>query len=101
MSLDAQPGMIPAWTVQDRFRKAREHARLNQTQLAEKTGISRRTVSAIENGEKTPGVKEVNLWHLVTGVPIAWLQTGEAPHDGGAPDPSHLRESNPRPIHYE
>jgi transcriptional regulator with XRE-family HTH domain len=101
MSLDAQPGTIPTWNVRDRFRKAREEAHLSQTDIALRTGLSRRTVSAIETGEKTPGVKEFNLWQMVTGVPKMWLETGEAPHTGGAPDPSHLRESNPRPIHYE
>lgn len=104
MSLNAQPGMIPTWTLADRFRKARETRALSQSEMAEQTGISRRTISAIETGDKVPGVKEYNLWQMITGVPRQWLETGEAPHDGGAPDgggvESHLRESNPRPIHY-
>jgi transcriptional regulator with XRE-family HTH domain len=103
MSLNVQLGIIPSWTVADRFRKAREIRGLSQMEMAEQTGMSRRTISAIETGDKTPGTKEFNLWQLITGVPRAWLETGDAPHDGGAPDGgglSHLGESNPRPIHY-
>ena len=103
MSLNAQPGMIPTWTLADRFRKARETRALSQSEMAEQTGISRRTISAIETGDKVPGVKEFNLWQMITGVPRIWLETGEAPHDGGAPGggiSSHLGESNSRPNHY-
>lgn len=101
MSLNAMPGRIPQWTTSDRFRKAREDRKLNQSQMAELTGISRRTISYIESGEKIPGVKELNLWQMATGVPRKWLETGEAPHDGGAPDDGaalpHL-DSNQEPT---
>lgn len=95
------PGTIPEWSVADRMRKAREMRGMTQTEFAEATGLSRRTVSRLESGDKLPVTKDYNLWQMATGVPRAWLETGEAPHDGGAPDPSRLRESNPRPIHYE
>ena len=101
MSLNVMPGMIPQWTVCDRFRKAREVRGLSQSEFAVETGLSRRTISAIENGEKKPGTKEFNLWQMATGVPRVWLETGEAPSGGDGADPSRLRESNPRPIHYE
>ncbi|TFV82655.1 XRE family transcriptional regulator [Microbacterium sp. dk485] len=98
MSLHMIPGRIPQWDVSDRFRKARESVDLTQAQMAERTGISRRTISYIEAGVKTPGVKELNLWQMATGVPRKWLETGEAPHDGGAPDPLPGLDSNQEPI---
>ena len=47
MSMQPNPANpIPEWTVADRLRKARESADLSQAELAELTGISRRTIDA-------------------------------------------------------
>ena len=82
MSLNALPGTIPTWTTADRFRKAREERRLTQTEFAEQTGLSRRTIGSIETGEKVPTTKDYNLWQMITGVPRAWLETGESSPSG-------------------
>ncbi len=47
-------GEVPAWTVADRLRKAREHAGLEQAQLATDLGVSRNTVGNYEGGKVTP-----------------------------------------------
>ena len=91
MSLNAQPGIIPTWTVADRYRKARETRGLSQAELALQAGLSRRTIGAIETGEKVPGVKESNLWQLITGVPREWLETGEGPSGDGSTPPEGER----------
>ncbi|WP_373887235.1 helix-turn-helix domain-containing protein [Actinomyces bowdenii] len=81
---------IPQFTISDRLRKAREHARLDQTQLAKRIGISRTSVSSYEAGRiAKPRQIVLNAWALATGVPVQWLETGTAPDRGpendGAP----------------
>jgi transcriptional regulator with XRE-family HTH domain len=85
MNIDAGTELVPEWTQADRMRKAREIRGLSQTEFAEATGLSRRTVVRVESGEKVPGVKEFNLWKMATGVSRAWLETGNAPV-GQGPD---------------
>ena len=74
-------GRIPEWSVSDRLRKAREDSGYSQATFAELSGLSRRTVSALETGEKLPGTKEYNLWQMTTGIPRVWLETGCTPSD--------------------
>lgn len=95
-----QPGRIPAWTTGDRLRKARESAGYGQKEFAERTSMARATISAAENGHRVPSKANIKLWALATGVPFEWLTTGEAPHDGGAPDGGKLPglDSNQEPI---
>lgn len=93
--------MIPEWTLADRLRKAREHANMEQLDLAAASGISRATISGAERGATTPHRSTLMLWASATGVSIQWLETGEAPSEEGASDQSRPRESNPRPFHYE
>lgn len=94
-------GAIPAFTLADRLRKAREHAGLDQTQLAALVGVSRVTVSKYETGAPTRPAA-VRLWALATGVDREWLETGESPHPDGPgegiqrPQP----ESNWQPTGY-
>lgn len=74
-------GRIPEWSVQDRLRKAREDSGLSQVQFAQLSGLSRRTISSLETGEREPGTKEYNLWQMTTGIPRVWLETGCTPSD--------------------
>lgn len=69
-------GRVPEWTVSDRLRKAREAAELEQKELSEVSGISRSTISAVENG-KRPSRATVRLWAMATGVPLEWIERGD------------------------
>jgi transcriptional regulator with XRE-family HTH domain len=84
-------GTVPEWTVHDRLRKAREFAGLSQSELGEDVGISRRSISAYENGAATPNRPVLLSWALRCGVPLRWLNGGE-----WAP-----RGSNPQPTDYK
>ncbi len=66
-------GEIPEWTLGDRLRKAREHAGLNQAQLAATIGIARSSVVSYESGRTTPSRPVVLSWSLCTGVPAEWV----------------------------
>lgn len=86
MSIQSNEWAIPAWTIGDRLRKAREVADLTQSELAERIGVSRRSITSYEAGG-TPKRPVLLSWSLATGVPVEWLLTGEAPHphDPGTP----------------
>ncbi|WP_212647643.1 helix-turn-helix domain-containing protein [Brachybacterium massiliense] len=83
MTISYQPGTIPQWTIADRLRKAREMTGMDQSQFAEHAGLSRQGVNAAERGQSTPRRSTLKLWALSTGVPISWIETGEAPSPGG------------------
>lgn len=76
---------VPEWTLGDRLRKARESAGLEQAELAMITGLARQTVSNYERDAVHPRATGVRLWALATGVPVVWLESGEAPPDFPGP----------------
>lgn len=78
--------VIPEWTLADRLRKAREYAGLDQQEMADRIGISRRSVVNYEGGKHAPGRPVLLSMALATGVPLAWLMDGSTtgPIDGGA-----------------
>jgi len=83
-------GSVPEWTLGDRLRKARESAGMNQSTLAETTGISRRSISSYESSEAMPKRPQLIAWALATGVPLEWLETGaESPRPVGPDGGSH------------
>jgi len=71
-------GEIPDWLPHDRLEKARRHRGLNQDELAERLGMSRRTVSSYEAGVREPKRPIIIAWAMATGVNLRWLETGEA-----------------------
>ncbi|WP_423243330.1 helix-turn-helix domain-containing protein [Actinomyces lilanjuaniae] len=80
-------GTIPHFTIYDRLRKAREVSGLDQTELAERIGVSRTSVSSYEAGRiARPRKIVLNAWGLATGVPVQWLETGEEPTPGPGDD---------------
>lgn len=100
-----QGGRIPEWTLGDRLRKAREAAGFEQQELAQMIGVARNTVSNAEKGKRAPRQIVLNQWSLATGVPVQWLQHGEAPRPND-PDEGlrvtllpHL-DSNQKPADY-
>lgn len=80
-------GAIPTWTLPDRLAKARNHAGIEQEELAQAMGVSRQSISNWERGYAKPKRPYVWAWADVTGVDRHWLLWGEEPpdDDGGAP----------------
>lgn len=95
-------GTVPEWTLADRLRKARESTGLDQSEFAERVGISRTSVGNAERGDKTPRRITVRMWAIATGVDLHWLETGQAPAEPG-PDGGERaqRDSNPQPSDWE
>ena len=93
-------GHIPEIQLRHRLRIAREHAGLDQGQIAELMGVSRNTISNAETGAVTVRKIVINAWALACGVPVAWLLTGEPPASG--PDPTSglgiIRTDNDRVV---
>ena len=79
----APKGVVPAWTLADRLRKAREAAGHNQAQLAELIDSSKRSVARYEAGESEPRRHMLLAWAMATGTNMQWLETGEAPSPEG------------------
>lgn len=91
-------GAVPDFDIHDRLRKAREYSGLDQTQLADRMGVSRGTVSNAERGQRAVRTIVVRAWALATGVDRAWLETGKAPDPDGPGAQWRAREdSNPQP----
>jgi transcriptional regulator with XRE-family HTH domain len=66
-------GDRPKWRLSDRIRRAREHAGLEQRELAERAGLSPATVSAAETGRAAPHQSTLRLIAAATGVSFDWL----------------------------
>lgn len=69
---------VPVWTLQERLAKAREHAHLDRFQMADKLGVSERTIRNWERGRIDPSRSAVIAYSAVTRVPVEWF-TGEYP----------------------
>lgn len=78
----AAHGLVPGWTLQDRLRKARDVAGMDQQQLADAMGVSRRTITNSEQGHVKVRSITVKAWALATGVDPGWLATGVEPQGG-------------------
>ena len=79
-------GAIPELnTLPNRLRVSREYAGLSQTELGKQAGLSRATVSAAENGLKSPSRATVTVWAFACGVDVEWLRNGykETPPPSG------------------
>ena len=102
MSELATSGVIPAFTQADRLRKAREVAQIDQGTFAADLGVSRNTVTNYERGHVRPRRPVLLAWAMRTGVPLSWLETGEAPrHDDEGPAVRLPRlDSNQQPSGY-
>lgn len=69
-------GAVPAFTIGDRLRKARESTGLEQGAFAELLGVSRGTVSNYERGLTNPKKVVLRAWASATRVPYEWLTSG-------------------------
>jgi transcriptional regulator with XRE-family HTH domain len=77
-------GQIPQWSFSDRLRKAREHAGMEQADLAALLGKKRSTISNWERGANRPDELALRAIAYHTGVPFTWLVTGDDPDPGAA-----------------
>lgn len=90
---------IPTWDIHDRLLKARKAAGMEQDELAQLTGLSRRSIGRYETGQSEPRRSSLILISFATGVSLDWLETGKTPADdnGGGEKWAHW-DSNPRPA---
>lgn len=68
---------VPQWTQQDRLRKAREDAGLDQGELGALVGIGRTTIGNYERGVTVAKRPVLLAWSMATGVPLEWLRDGD------------------------
>jgi DNA-binding XRE family transcriptional regulator len=85
-------GVIPPIRLGKRLEIAREHAGLNQEELAAILGKNSRTIiSKMETGKQVPSRADVIVWALACGVQFAWLAGDDypastrRPGEGGGP----------------
>lgn len=95
-------GNVPSWELQDRIARARRYAGLEQAELAEKAGLSRKSISNYEIGKTSPRRSGLIAIAFATGVSLEWLETGNAPIDPGTNGGSEWghRGLNPGPMDY-
>lgn len=89
-------GWVPGWTLNDRLRKSREAAGLEQVQLASRLGVSRGTISNAERGAVKPRRAVVMAWAVATGVDVEWL-LDEDPRPGPGVGVLPQLDSNQQP----
>lgn len=73
------------FTQGDRLRKARESTGMKQREFAQHIGVSHQTVTNAEKDHREVRKITMNAWALATGVPVEWLETGEAPESTRGP----------------
>lgn len=67
----------PAWTLGERLRKARNHAGMEQVELADALGVARNTISNYETDRRHPSKALIRYWAEVCGVSNDWLVDGD------------------------
>ena len=74
-----------------RIRKAREHARISQAELARRIGISKQAMNAIEGGATDPRASRIVAIAQVLGVSTDTLLLGTTATVKRVPKPTALR----------
>lgn len=82
----------------DRMRKALTVAGVGVGEMAEYLGVARTSITNWISGRVTPSKQTMRLWAMRTGVPLVWLETGQAPASPPGPDGCAARDSNPEPA---
>lgn len=72
---EPRPTFVPAWTLGDRFRKARQIAGMDQRAFAQQLGCSPGAIAQWETGVSKPRELVVVANHVqaITGVAASWL----------------------------
>lgn len=81
-------GTVPEWDLIDRLHKSLRQAGLSATSMSVQLGMHRNTVNNYLSGKTDPDRRTLIAWAMATGVPLAWLLTGnaESPRPGEGPD---------------
>ena len=91
---------IPAWTIGDRLRKARETTGLTTGAFAEQVGVTQKTISDAENDKRgVPRRILLNAYAMRTRVPVEWLLYGENPSDTPPDSRTCVQGSMPSQLH--
>lgn len=64
-------------TISERIKSLRKEKGLNQAELGEKTGITRRSISTIENGETDPSATQITAISKFFNVSTEYLLNGK------------------------
>lgn len=67
----------PVFEAHDYYRKAIELSGLSVGEFADAVGVSRNTVSGWINGRRGPSKAQLMAISVVSGVPLAWLETAD------------------------
>lgn len=71
-------GGTPHFEVRHRMARALEVAGLSREDIATELDVHRNTISNYLNGKTAPTRAVLIAWHMRTGVPLRWLETGES-----------------------
>lgn len=85
--MDYTPAQPPAESLTGfgvRLQWARRHRAMRQVDLAEQSGITRNTINALENDQRSPRIKTVCLLSTALNVEAAWLAFGDG--ESGLPE---------------
>lgn len=81
-----------ASTFGDRLALAREHAEMDQTQLARRLGVKVATIRNWEADRSEPRANRLQMLSGLLAVSIVWLMTGEGEGAPAVPDADHGEE---------
>lgn len=89
-----------AWDLPDRLAKSMRVSGLRSSALGDQLGVSRNTIANYLAGRTAPDRRTLIAWAFATGVPLTWLETGQAQTDNPpGPGTSYTaRDSNPEPT---
>lgn len=76
----------------DRLRKSLRVGQVGVNQMAGVLDVDRNTVSNYLGGRRKPSRSTLAMWAMATGVPFAWLETGEIDASGGGDVAAEVRE---------
>ena len=99
MTSYAASGQVPEWTMGDRLRKARMTTGLTAKDFAAEIGVSTKTALDAEGDRREPRRITLLAYAMRSGVPVEWLETGNAPPPDGPRGVQYTaRDSNPEPA---
>ena len=96
-------GQVPPLTLGWRLKMSLAQADMSVQEMADELGVVRATVTRWTHDQIQPKPMVLKVWALRTGVPLAWLVTGEAPTSPSGPEGEEYtsRDSNPEPADME